>query len=106
MALWNFLSAFDTGTSTLTKLDVATINLHGISGQIIPLTVLSYPYNCCIHHKAITNLHYLEGLQPAHPISSAEQLKITLLIGADQYEDHVIRGNGPTTVRSKLVYLL
>jgi len=46
----------------------------------------------------------------AYPISSDEQLIIILLIGADQYwnivEDHVIRGNGPTAVGSKLGYLL
>jgi len=63
-----------------------------------------------VDHQAITNLHYLEGLQLAHPISSAEQFTVTLLIGADQYwnivEDHIIRGNGLTAVRSKLCYLL
>ena len=50
------------------------------------------------------------SLRLAHPIPSTEQFSITLLIGADQYwnivEDHVIRGNGPTAVRSKLSYLL
>jgi len=108
------LSTFGTGTSSIAKLDVATIYLHGISGQAIPLTVLIVPtIAMLIHtvdHKAITNLSYLEGLQLAHPISSAERFSITLLIGADQYwnivEDHVIRGNGPTAVGSTLSYLL
>ncbi|XP_065894502.1 uncharacterized protein [Dysidea avara] len=108
------LSTFGTGTSSITKLDVATINLHGISGQVIPLTVLIVPTIAApihtVDHKAIVNLPYLAGLQLAHPISSDEQFSITLFIGADQYwnivEDHVIRGNGPTAVGSKLGYLL
>ena len=81
---------------------------------MIPLTVLIVPtIVALIHtvdHKEITHLSYLEGLQLVYPISSAEQFSITLLIGADQYwnivEDHVVRGNGPTAVGSKLGYLL
>jgi len=109
-----FLSTFGTGTSNITKLDVATINLHGFPGQVIPITVLIVPTIAApihtVDHKAILNLPYLDGLRLAHPMSSAEQFSITLLIGANQYwnivEDHVIRGNGPTAVRSKLGYLL
>ena len=108
------LSTFGTGTSSITKLDVATIYLHGISGQVIPLTVLIVPTIAApihtVDHKEVTHLPYLEGLQLAHPISSAEHFSITLLIGADQYwnivEDHIVRGNGPTAVASKLGYLL
>ena len=108
------LSTFGTGTISITKLDVATINLHGISGQVIPLTVLIVPTIAApihtVDYKAIVNLPYLAGLQLAHPISSDEQFSITLPIGADQYwnivEDHVIRGNGPTAVGTKLGYLL
>ena len=108
------LSTFGTGTSSITKLDVATINRHGISGQVIPLTVLIVPTAAAPIHtvdqKAIIDLQYLAGLHLAHPISSAEQFSITLLIGDDRYwnivEDHVIRGNGPTAVGSKLSYLL
>ena len=108
------LSTFGTDTSHTGKFDVATINLHSISGHLIPLTVLIVPTIAAPIHtldqKSITNLPHLNGLQLAHPISSAEQFSITLLIGADQYwkivEDHVIRGNGPTAVQSKLGYLL
>lgn len=63
-----------------------------------------------VDQKSISDLPYLNGLRLAHPISSEGQFSITLLIGADQYwkivEDHVIRGNGPTAVGSKLGYLL
>ena len=46
----------------------------------------------------------------AHPITREENFEISLLIGADHYwdfiEDHIIRGNGPTAMQSKLGYLL
>ena len=108
------LSTLGNGTSRTDKLDVATVNLHTISGHVIPLTVLIVPTIaapiCTVDQRTITNLPYLNGLRLAHPLSSAEQLSITLLIGADQYwkivEDHVIRGSGPTAVGSKLGYLL
>ena len=107
------LSTFGTGTGCMGRFDVATINLHSSSGHLIPLTVLIVPTIAAPIHtvdqKSITSLPYLNGLRLAHPISSAEQFSITLLIGADQYwdivEDHVIRGNGPTAVGSKLGYL-
>ena len=94
--------------------DVAIINLHTISGHTIPLTVLIVPAIAASIHtidqRSIINLPYLNGLHLAHPLSSTDQLFITLLIGADQYwkivEDHVIRGSGPTAGGSKLRYLL
>jgi len=45
----------------------------------------------------------------AHPITHSSDFEIIVLIGADFYwqvvEDKIIRGNGPTTVQSKLGYL-
>ncbi|VDI29119.1 Hypothetical predicted protein, partial [Mytilus galloprovincialis] len=50
------------------------------------------------------------GLRLAHPITNDDKFSISLLIGADFYwdfiEDTVIRGKGPTAVKSKLGYLL
>jgi len=108
------LSTFGNDTSRTGKFNVATINLHSTSGVLIPLTVLIVSTIAAPIHtvdkKSITNLPCLSGLRLAHPISSTEQFSITLLIGADQYweivEDHVIIGNGPTAVGSKLGYLL
>ena len=90
------------------------ILLHGTAGQLIPLTVLIVPtiappiHN--VNQNSISNLPYLAGLHLTHPVSSSEQATISLLIGADHYwdvvEDHIIRGNGPTAMRSKLGYLL
>ncbi|XP_063408858.1 uncharacterized protein LOC134692334 [Mytilus trossulus] len=55
-------------------------------------------------------LNYLRGLKLAHLVTQDESFEISLLIGADYYwdlvEDEVIRGNGPTAVRSKLGFLL
>jgi len=96
------LSTFGNDTSRTGKFDVATINLHTTSENLILLTVLIVPTIAAPIHtvdkKLITNLPYLNGLHLAHPISSTEQFSITLLIGADQYweivENHVIRGYG------------
>ena len=58
----------------------------------------------------IKDLPYLRQLKLAHPVTSDENFEISLLAGADHYwdfvEDHIIRGNGPTAMQSKLGYLL
>ena len=44
-----------------------------------------------------------------HPVTAAENFGILLLVGADFYwdlvGDHIIQGDGPTTMNSKLGYL-
>ena len=90
------------------------ILLQGTAGQLIPLTVLIVPTIASpihnVNQNSISNLPYLAGLRLAHPVSSSEQSTISLLIGADHYwdvvEDHIVRGNGPTAMKSKLGYLL
>ena len=45
----------------------------------------------------------------AHPVTSDENFHISVLIGADYWQfiqDHVICGDGPTAVQSRLGYLL
>ena len=53
---------------------------------------------------------HLQGLILAHPITDKENFEISLLIGSDHYwnfvGDHIIRGNGPIAMQSKLGYLL
>ena len=108
------ISTFGTRTSHVNKLDVATIYLHTISGQPIPLTVLIVPTIAAPlqnrSKKPLTNFPHLKGLHLAHPVTSTEQFVINLLIGADHYwdvvEDHIIKGNGPTAMGSKLGYFL
>ena len=58
----------------------------------------------------LRQLPYLSGLTLAHPVTSDENFHISVLIGADHYwefvQDHIVRGDGPTTVQSRLGYLL
>ena len=60
--------------------------------------------------KSTRKLPYLDNLRLAHPVTDDEHFEIGILIGVDQYwnivEDEVIRGEGPTAVKSKLGYLL
>ena len=96
------------------RLDVGTIYLETITGERLPLSVLIVPTIAAPIHNTtdytINRLPYLKRLQLAHPVTVREQFEVTLLIGADHYwkvvEDHVVRGPGPTAVKSKLGYLL
>ena len=58
----------------------------------------------------ISKMLYLKDLQLAYPVTEDDNFEITVLVGADYYwtfiQDHVIRGNGPTAVKSCLGYLL
>jgi len=52
----------------------------------------------------------LKDLQLAHPVTEDDSFEIRILVGADYYwtfiQDHIIRGDGPTAVQSRLGYLL
>ena len=56
----------------------------------------------------VSKLPYLKNLWLAHPITEDDNFEITILVGADYYwtfvQDQVIRGNGPTAVKSRLGY--
>lgn len=53
---------------------------------------------------------YLQGLRLANPVTRSGNFEISLLIGADYYwqfvGDHIVCGEGPTALQSKLGYLL
>jgi len=108
------LSTFGSQSTRTVKVDVITVYLIAISGERIPLSVLIVPTITAplqrVATTSFTELPYLQGVHLAHPITTGDRLEITLLIGADQYwnvvEDHIIRGNGPTAMQSKLGYLL
>ena len=63
-----------------------------------------------ITNEKVTQLPHLKGLPLAHPVTTDESFRISLLIGVDHYwniiEDDIIRGDSPTAVKSKLGYLL
>jgi len=58
----------------------------------------------------VSKLPHLSGLKLAHPVNTTDKFHISLLIGVDQYWEifgnHIVRGNGPTAMQSKLGYLL
>ena len=58
----------------------------------------------------VTKLKYLKGLKLAHPVAQDGEFDISLLIGADhcwrKVQNHVVRGNRPTAMKSKIGYLL
>jgi len=55
-------------------------------------------------------MKHLHGLQLANPVTKDSKFDISLLIGADYYwqfvGDHIVRGEGPFAMQSKLNYLL
>lgn len=108
------LATFGNNTQQLQHLETSTVYVVADRSQKIPVHMLivptiAAPISTTLQHTA-SKLPYLKGLKLAHPVTDDQCMTISLLIGADHYwdivEDHVIRGNGPTAVRSKLGYLL
>ncbi|XP_053380934.1 uncharacterized protein LOC123562061 [Mercenaria mercenaria] len=108
------LATFGNQEQQLKHVDSATVYLITNQKKRIPINVLivptiSVPISTSLHNTA-SHLPYLRGLNLAHPVSGDEVFTISLLIGADHYwdviEDHIIRGCGPTAVKSKIGYLL
>ena len=95
-------------------METATVFVMTDSNQKIPIRVLLVPSIATpIDNRklqAVRDLPYLLGLKLAHPVTRDTSFTISLLIGADHYwdivEDEIIRGKGPTAVRSKIGYLL
>lgn len=108
------LSAFGDTEKNIRHLDTATVQLQTDKGEIVNINALIVPDIAVPlqnQMKYLTrNLPYLKDLKLAHPVNNADSFEISLLIGADYYwdivQDHVIRGNGPTAVASKIGYLL
>ena len=108
------LTTFGATSTGLRQLKVATVSLRSLHGEDIPVRALVIPKITTpmqnLVQKDIKLLPHLRTLTLAHPPSDYETMDITLLIGADHYwdfvGDHVIRGNGPVAVSSKLGYLL
>ena len=82
--------------------------------ELVPISALIVPTIATPLRNAmklnITQLPHLSNLLLPHPITQDDSLKISLPIGTDYYwdlvEDHIIKGNGPTAMSSKLGYLL
>ena len=108
------LTSFGAEVPSYRNLDVATISIQTTSGEKIPISVLIVPTIALSLQNpirsSIKEFPYLRGLPLAYPVTENENFEISVLIGADYYwhfvQDHVVRGKGPTTVQSKLGYLL
>lgn len=108
------LSSFGSRQPLNKTMEVAHINIKTIMGATVPISVLIVPTIATplrnTVQTSVTQLPHLYGLQLAHPITREDSFKISLLIGTDHYwdlvEDHIVRGNGPTAMSSKLGYLL
>ena len=95
-------------------LGTANVNVQSLTGEQIPLSALIVPHIATPLHNSfqacVKKIPHLQGLVLAHFVTREENFEISLLIGADHYwdfvEDHIIRGNGPTAMQSKLGYLL
>ena len=108
------LASFGSAQPLLRRLDNVIINIKTPKGELIPISVLvvptiAAPFNNTVI-TTISNIPHLKGLSLAHPVSSAENFEISLLIGADFYwhfiGDHIVSGDGPTAVSSRLGYVL
>ena len=90
------------------------IHIKTMNGELLPLSALIVPTIAAPVTIPLTtdvfSLPHLKVLPLAHPITMAENFEICLLVGADFYwdlvGDHIIRGDGPTAMSSKLGYLL
>ena len=95
-------------------MDAVMIHIKTAAGELVPLSALVVPTIAApITNSLITDIFsllHLKGLPLAHPVTMAEKFEISLLVGADFYwdlvGDHIIRGDGPTAMSSKLGYLL
>jgi len=108
------LTSFGSTRPLPRRLDNVIINLKTSKGELMPILALvvpniAAPLNNTIR-TTLRDVPYLQGLPLAHPVSSAENFEISLLVGADFYwnfiGDHVVRGDGPTAVSSRLGYVL
>jgi len=107
-------SSFGHPVSAARSLQVATITVHTQDHTAIPISVLIVPLLAApLQNSVRVNIRtvpYLKDLQLAHPVTEDDSFEIYILVGADYYwifiQDHVIHGDGPTAVQSRLGYLL
>ena len=107
------LATFEGSSQTLRRVPTATVSLKTSGRETIPIDVLIVPTIAAPLSNMppeVTKLKYLKGLKLAHPVTKVAEFDISLLIGTDHYwrivQNHVVRGNGPTAVKSKIGYLL
>ncbi|XP_053391234.1 uncharacterized protein LOC128554047 [Mercenaria mercenaria] len=108
------LASFGGKSEQCRYIPTGRVFLHVEQGETIPLDVLIVPTIAVPLpnlQQEVKCMNFIRGLKLAHPISDADDdFEISLLIGADYYwqivQNEVIRGNGPTALKSKIGYLL
>ena len=108
------LASFGSNSAAHRNLPIDVIQVHTATGDKISISVLIVPKIAPplqnLPRTSVRQVPHLDGLQLAHPITDSENFEISVLIGADYYwsfvQDHIVRGDGPTAVQSKLGYLL
>ncbi|XP_063416451.1 uncharacterized protein LOC134698089 [Mytilus trossulus] len=107
------VSGFGETNTKVRHLQVATVYLRAETKELIPINVLIVPkiaHPIQTYSRNQSHFPYLKGFKLAHPVSRDEDFEVSILIGADYFwdivEDKVIRGPGPTAVKSKVGYLL
>ena len=106
------ISGFGDKERRVRHLDYSFVYLK-TSTETLPIKVLIVPEISVplkTYTKQMHAIPYLKGLHLAHPVTNSDDFTIELLIGADFYwsivQDEVIRGDGPTAIKSKIGYLL
>jgi len=109
------ISGIEATSGTARRLPKINIQIGTMDNELIPLDALvlkhiAAPLNTKNHNVQIKNMPHLSELKLAHPINNPGPFSVDILIAADVYwtlvEDEVIRGNGPTAIKSKVGYLL
>ena len=107
------LATFRGSSQTLRRVLTATVSVETSRRETIPIDVLMVPTIAAPLSNMppeVTKSKYLKGLKLAFPVTQDGEFDISFQIGADHYwkivHNHVVRGNGPTAVKSKIGYLL
>ena len=100
-------------TSSVKRIDTATIHLETAQEETIPIRVITVPTIAApltTHTSAnVRDLPHLKGLSLAQINVDDSPFTVEILIGADHYwaivENEVVKGPGPTAAKSKIGYL-
>ena len=108
------LSTFGGNTSSVKRINTATVYLETIQEETIPIHVIIVPTIAAplttYTGANVRDLPHLRGLTLAHVNVDDSPFTVDILTGANHYWDvvgnEVIKGPGPTAAKSKIGYLL
>ena len=108
------LSTFGGHTSSVKRIDTATIYLETAQEETMPIRVIIVPTTAAplttYTGTNVRDLPHLKGLSLAQINVHDSPFTVDILVGADHYwdivENEVVKGSGPTAAKSKVGYLL